>query len=294
MSDTRSAAVSPDRADFSDWIGRTLERTDTITPRMVREYRATFDPHLAAFDGAPAGIQWCLSPDALDASRLGRDGHPRTGLVLPALPYPRRMWAGGELVFHGGLAEGDTVTRTSTIESITFKEGGSGRLGFVAVRHRYSVAGVLLIDERQDIVYREDPKTEGVDGPTKAPAKPAPAVPDTRDVALGWNVVSDPVLLFRYSALTFNGHRIHYDHPYATQVEGYAGLVVHGPMQAALMLNVVSAVLGRLPVRFSYRGLAPLICGIPFRVEALRAPDSALSARVTAGGVTTMSATIDP
>lgn len=287
-------ALAPDGTDFSGWIGRTIERTDVLTPRLVREYRATLHPHLASTAGVPPGIFWCLAPEALDKAQLGRDGHPRTGIVLPALPYPRRMWAGGELSFPASLSESMEVARTSIIESISFKSGQSGQLGFVAVRHLYRSAGQLLVDERQDIVYREDPaatsRPEGVAAGPQATRRPEP----TGKTLLSWQVEADPVLLFRFSALTFNGHRIHYDQPYATAVEGYAGLVVHGPLQAALMLNAAAACLGRMPGRFAYRGLAPLICGQPFCVDVREGGGGALSARVvSAAGTTTMAATIE-
>jgi 3-methylfumaryl-CoA hydratase len=279
----------PQDADFSDWIGRHTERRDRITPRMVREFEATLAPHLAPGLPAPAGIFWCLAPEAFPAAELGPDGHPRTGLVLPALPFPRRMWAGGELLFHGDVRTGDEVDRHSTIEAVTFKTGSTGRLGFVTVRHRYSVAGHLVLNERQDIVYREPPSRAAATVPVPSGvAGPGP------EMLRRWSVETDPTLLFRYSALTFNGHRIHYDHPYATAVEGYEGLVVHGPLQATLLLTIAAAELGRLPRRFAYRGLTALTCGMPLALELARDGAGALSARaVTQGGVVTMAAQVD-
>ena len=259
-----------------EWIGRRTERRDRVSERLVAEFRATLAPHIAETgDAAPPGLFWCLAPETVAAQDLGSDGHARLGLTLPPVPFGRRMWAGGEVHFHGGLAPGDEIEKVSTIEDIALKTGSTGRLCFVHVRHRYSVDTRLVIDERQDIVYREN----------AAAAKPPPA---PQPPPSGWTVTPAPVMLFRYSALIFNGHRIHYDHPYATGTEGYDGLVVHGPLQATLMLNLVTATLGRLPQRFSYRGLAPLTGAAPFTVTA---EEGGLTARVvSAAGVVTMTA----
>ena len=252
--------------DFADWIGHSITRTEPVTPRLIASFRATLAGTLAPLD-VPPGVEFCLAPDICAPGLLGRDGHPRTGLYLPDLPLPRRMWAGGSLTRHGALAEDDMVTRVSTVEDVTFKEGRSGRLGFVAMRHLYQVDGQPRIDERQDIVYREDP----------APDAPKPAPPEAEPwpAAEGMDIVTTSTLLFRYSALTFNGHRIHYDAPYAREVEGYDGLVVHGPLQAIWMQNLAARLLGAAPRRFDYRGTAPLICGEPARVEARARPDGA-------------------
>ncbi|PKQ11176.1 MAG: hypothetical protein CVT70_15580 [Alphaproteobacteria bacterium HGW-Alphaproteobacteria-1] len=267
--------------DYTGWIGHSFTRQEPITDRLIDQFRVTLAGTLAEAP-VPAGLHWCLSPDAVTPDLLGRDCHPRPGLFLPALPLPRRMWAGGELALHAPFAPGDVVTRETTIEDVTFKEGRSGRLGFVTLRHAYRVAGTLRLDERQDIVYREDPKPGAAVTPPRAEDWPG---------ATAWQVTPDPVLLFRFSALTFNGHRIHYDHPYATEVEGYAGLVVHGPMQAVWMLNLAAHVAGRLPARFSYRGLSPLVCGEAVSIEA-REGVGALEIRVRrdSDGVTTMTA----
>jgi len=244
--------------DYSDWIGRSSEHTDTITPQKLAQLRVTLGPASGPAN-VPGGLQWCIAPDLAPVEDLGRDGHPRPGLVLPALPLPRRMWAGGALTVHTPFAEGEDVTRHTTIRDVRFKQGRSGPLGFVTVEHRYTVAGELRLRERQDIVYREDPKPgQGTTLVTGEPWSPVAA----------WDLTPDATLLFRFSALTFNGHRIHYDHPYATGVEGYDGLVVHGPMQAAWMQNLAASVFGALPARFEYRAVTPLIAGTPVRVEA--------------------------
>ena len=276
-------AISPEGVSFDDWIGRSHTSVDALTPRIAAEFAATLAPNLADMaSAAPLGAFWGLAPEIEPAANLGPDGHPRLGLRLPPLLLARRMWAGGELRLDGALAIGDEVEKTSTIESIAFKSGASGPLAFVVVRHAYVVAGRRLIDERQDIVYR---------APSGEAARPTLAVPVEARAA--FVVEATPTLLFRYSALTFNGHRIHYDPIYATKVEGYAGLVVHGPLQATLMLNAAAKALGRAPKVFRYRGLSPLIGGQPFRVEAFARPDRALATRVvSAAGALTMSGAV--
>ena len=206
------------------WIGRTREVEDLVTPRLVAEYRATLAPHLAPVpEGeAPLALHWCLAPETPPADTLGPDGHAAKGGFLPPVPLPRRMWAGGEVEILGPLRLGDRVARRETVSDVAVKEGRTGTLCFVTVRHEYLTERGPAIRERQDIVYREASRPgEALPAPRMAPAEAEAA----------WSVEANPVLLFRYSAMTFNGHRFHYDHPYATGVEGYAGLVVHGPMQ---------------------------------------------------------------
>lgn len=266
---------------YEDWIGRTSRREETVTERQLSHFRATFGD-LVTDHPVPPGFHWCLVPDLSPAEELGRDGHPRPGIFVPVLPLPRRMWAGGTLEFLAPLIHGAHVTRDSTVKDIAFKTGGSGALAFLTIEHLWVADGTLAIREQQDIVYREDPKPG---------EKPKPPIIEPWDVERAVDFNPDPVLLFRYSALTFNGHRIHYDHPYATGVEGYEGLVVHGPMQALVMLNLATRVLGRLPVRFRYRGLSPFICGRHAIVEARRG-EAGLDLRVrTDDDVATMSAT---
>jgi 3-methylfumaryl-CoA hydratase len=268
---------------YADWIGRTQTRRDVLTPRLLREFQATLAPNLAEVEGAPLGLAWALAPDIEPASELGPDGHPRLGLHLPPLPFARRMWAGGELRFLLPLPIGEEITKTSTIDAISFKTGATGPLAFVTVRHVYAVGGEVAIEERQDIVYRQ---------PTGAAGEPTPAPP--AEALVAFTVEATPTLLFRYSALTFNGHRIHYDFPYVTGTEGYTGLVVHGPMQATLMLNAAANALGRSPKTFRYRGHSPLIAGAPFRVEAIAGREGGLATRViSATGALTMSGAVE-
>ena len=275
--------------DYSDWVGRQSSRSEVISDRLLTHFRAVMAGNLGP-GAVPPGLHWALVPDVAEPADLGRDGHPRTGLFLPALdlrglPLPRRMWAGGELAFDGELSPGDVVTRDSMVGNITFKSGASGPLGFVTVNHLWKVDGQTRITERQDLVYREDPK------PGTAPI---PAATEEWQADAVWHITPDPVLLFRYSAITFNGHRIHYDLPYATGVEGYGGLVVHGPLQALWMLNLATRLGGRLPATFRYRGLSPLICGIPVKVEAQRRGETIALRVRRPDGVATMQATATP
>jgi 3-methylfumaryl-CoA hydratase len=188
--------------------------------------------------------------DPQPPARLGRDGHPATGLgLIPDLGLPRRMWAGGRLVFHAPLIAGTEAVKTTTIAQVSRKEGRSGPLGFVTLRHEIAQNGQVCITEWQDLVYRADP----------APDAPAPVAPVARrDEDLCRRVHFDSTLLFRYSALTFNGHRIHYDLDYARDVEGYRGLVTHGPLLAQHLMLLAEERLGRLG-RFDFRATAPLM-----------------------------------
>ncbi len=264
---------------FDDWIGRGSRRVDTLSPRLIAQYRATL-PDLATGE-VPLGLFWALCPDAYPPADLGRDGHPRLGLELPPLALTRRMWAGGEIAFHGAFHVDDEVIRDSRIERIAEKTGSTGPLIFVSVRHDYSVGGTVIVSERQDLVYREDPAPD-------APAVLYPDAPELGAAVAQMPLLADPVRLFRFSALTFNGHRIHYDADYARNVEGYAGPVVHGPLQAVAMMVLAERVLRRVPAVFSYRGLSPLTLGQEAVVEA-HADGDAVALRVRrVGGPVTM------
>lgn len=276
-----TAPAGLDEAALGAWVGRSMEATDDLTPRLVAEYRVTLDPHLAPVGPgeAPLALHWCLAPPMTPMAEVGPDGHAARGGFLPPVPLPRRMWAGGEVEFLAPLRVGDRVTRRSRIESVRVKEGRTGRLCFVAVRHEVSGGDGPALSERHDIVYRD--VTAG--GPP-----PPPAAPRAADLA--WRVDASAVLLFRYSALTFNSHRIHYDHPYVTGVEGYPGLVVHGPLQATLLLNLAATLGGRAPRRFTYRGLSPVFGGDTLAVEGVRTPGGVECWTRGAAGHTAMSA----
>jgi len=242
--------------DLAAWVGRTETRTDTITPRQIELMAATLDyapettRSVLAAGTLPVLWHWmAFVPDA-PMSNLGPDGHAKRGGFLPPVPLERRMWAGGRLVFHETPAPiGAPLERQSEILAITEKEGGSGRLVFVTVAHRIFGPEGLAIEEEHDIVYIAIPERFAPPPPKAAPEAPTWAEP----------VPVDPVLLFRYSALTFNGHRIHYDMDYTRTYEKYPGLVVHGPLQATLMAEAARRnAPGQRPARFSFRGVRPL------------------------------------
>jgi 3-methylfumaryl-CoA hydratase len=245
------------------WIGRSTEASDIVTAQLVKGLRATLFQEVGeprAGDAAPFTVHWCLAQPVFPMSMLGRDGHPTRGGFLPPVPLPRRMWAGGELEFLNPLRVGDEAKRTSRIADVTLKTGSTGSLCFVAVEHVVTTPRGTAIRERQDIVYRDVDRTLG--GAPKAP--PPPPVAKHRETH-----VSDPVLLFRYSALTFNGHRIHYDRDYVTKVEGYPGLIFHGPLQAAFIVELAAKLHGgTAPKKLGYRGVQPLFEGSEFSVNA--------------------------
>lgn len=238
---------------FRSWIGREEEQSDLVAVDLVRKFNAMLElPADTVRDGqaAPVLIHYCLAQPAAPMGGLGEDGHPARGGFLPPLPLPRRMWAGSSLVFHDSLRVGDRMRRVSRIADVAIKEGRSGILCFVTVEHRIDVDGKVVIEETQIIVYRDAATPKDAVKPVTA--EPAPASAHQKPIE-----VSTP-LLFRYSALTFNGHRIHYDRNYATTVEYYPGLVFHGPLQATLLLNYATELKGSAPDRFTFRGLSPL------------------------------------
>jgi 3-methylfumaryl-CoA hydratase len=247
------------------WIGRTTSARDVITPRLAQELRVTLDgdgPPPQEGDTCPLAIHWCLAPPMVPQSRLGPDGHPARGDFLPPVPLPRRMWAAGRLEFFDPLRVGDAVERQSKIVDVNIKEGRSGRLCFVAVDHEISTPRGIALKERHDIVYRDAPS-----GNPAQQAAPARGESPRQPQWSGTNV-ADAVMLFRYSALTFNGHRIHYDRQYVTEVEGYPGLIVHGPLQATLLVEFAASVRGVGPRVFSFRALNPLFDGQDFTLNA--------------------------
>ena len=243
------------------WIGREDDAGDVVTPDLALKYHATFD-----FGGdapkhgevAARLIHFCLAPPIVPTARLGADGPPDRGGFLPPVPLPRRMWAGGEITFHDDLRVGDKVRRRSRISDVVLKEGRTGPLCFVTIAHRIEANGALVLEERQDIVYR------GLDMPSSTTKAPSPA----EQGLYRRPMQASPPLLFRYSALTFNGHRIHYDRRYVTEVEGYTGLVVHGPLQAALLYYYAAEIFGTPPERFAFRGLSPLFDDDAFSLNA--------------------------
>lgn len=239
------------------WIGRSVTIEDIVTARLARAFHATLDPHLAAHPDsqAPLGLHWCLGVETAPMAELDADGHARRGSFLPPCPLPKRMAAGGEIEYHAPIPLGAAIRRTSRVEDVQLREGKTGQLCFVSLSHTLVGAGGPVLTERQTLVFRE----EG-----SAPA--APVEPDRETAEASRRLTADPALLFRYSALTFNAHRIHYDRQYAAH-EGYEGLVVHGPLQATLLLNLAATLLGQPPRRFVFRAQAPILDG-PMEIGA--------------------------
>lgn len=246
---------------LEQWVGKQESAHDQIYPTPVRALALSLNQDDAAILTSPLRPLWHwlyflpMSPLA----EAGPDGHPERGGFLPPVPLPRRMWASSELSFHEPIAIGDRLQRTSTIQSVTHKKGRSGDLVFVSVMHHMHRDSTLCIEEVHHIVYRNLPDA---DAPPPAP----PAAPTNAD----WSrsITPDPVLLFRYSALTFNSHRIHYDAPYTQKVEGYPGLVVHGPLIATLLLDLLHEHLPHATVKqYQFRAISPTFCPDTFSIH---------------------------
>lgn len=245
---------------FDAWIGRQTSAADWLGDALAARWLATFD--LPPNDPLPQGIHFCLCTPEAPTAQLGEDGHPwrddSASSFFPPIPLPRRMWAASRIEFRAPLALGAAIKRTSRIASIGEKEGSSGKLGFVDVEHVTSADGIEAVRETQTLVYREAVAPDAPLSPPEAGAG--------RFEAGEWDthrtITPDPRLLFRYSALTFNTHRIHYDAPYARGVERYRGLVVHGPLMASLLLQMAALKLGDNALRsFEFRGISPAIAG---------------------------------
>ncbi|MFK8049711.1 MAG: MaoC family dehydratase N-terminal domain-containing protein [Halioglobus sp.] len=242
-----------------NWIGKRECVSDTITPELLKRFRATLGDYTPLGDEddpkLPLGLHWALGQPAITSDGLGLDGHPAKGGFLPPVPLPRRMWASSRVAFHQSPGIGKPIERISTIADVVHKHSAaSGDLVFVHVDHRYTQSAEegaqLLIDESQVIVYRQPSAFK--------PAKPQNLEAMPKNPAHSLKILPDSTLLFRYSAITFNGHRIHYDHHYTTGVEGYPGLVVHGPLMATLLMNFAQANRSGSPLKeFEFRGAAP-------------------------------------
>ncbi len=257
--------------ELSAWIGRSETVVDTVGPTPVMALTATLDhPAVAVHAGTPLPPlwHWLYFLPMHRQSDIGVDGHARRGGFMPPVPLPRRMWAGSQFEFRAPIRVGDAVARTSTIADVTVKSGRTGQLVFVKVRHevRCNGAAEAALVEFHDIVYREAQRA----GDVAPSAQPAPqGAPWQREIT------PDDVLLFRYSALTFNGHRIHYDRQYVTEVEGYPGLVVHGPLIATLLMDLLRRHLPDAEVAsFRFKAVRPTFDLHPFRVCGSRDGDS--------------------
>lgn len=254
----------------ADVIGRRERVTDTLDLRQARLMQLTLDREASLVPGDPLPPFWhylYFNPQ-IRASDLGPDGHEQLGRFIPDFGLPRRMWAGGRVTIDAPLRLGETVEKTSTIRGIEEKSGRSGRLCFVTVDHVYSVAGEHRLHETQDIVYRAAPAP----GSAPPPGRPAPD-----DATFRREIAPDPVLLFRYSALIFYGHRIHYDADYTRETEGYPGLVVQGPLTATLLIEFGLERLGARTLKaFDIRAMAPLFVTDPVVLEGRDTDDGVL------------------
>ncbi|EFL87550.1 MaoC family dehydratase N-terminal domain-containing protein [Ahrensia sp. R2A130] len=268
-----------------EWIGSSRTVTDTIDARRARLMEATLDrePQATTGDALPPFWHYIYFNDEIPASRLKEDGHERLGGFLPPVDLPRRMWAGGRVEIYQPLRIGQQATKTSTVTDITLKSGRSGALCFVTVEHRFEADGEPCFTETQNIVYREMPSSD-----TIPPAgKPAPEDPQFHKLA-----TTDPVMLFRYSALIFYGHRIHYDIDYTRDVEGYPGLVVHGPLSVALLTDMAVAQNPQRRLRsFDIRAHSPIFCGDPVHLELCDDGDAVTSWARTEDGTLSMAVT---
>lgn len=274
-------------ADWMAWIGRTELVEDEICLAQALAAAATLEPPSGpptVGSPLPPLWHWFYFLPRAPQSQLSSDGHPQRGGFIPPIPYPRRMFAGARIRFHHPLLIGQPARREGVIRNITQKSGRSGPLAFVTVGYQIYQHDTLCIEEEQDIVYREP-----------GPPLPAPTVSELAPVpdAITCTIVPDTRLLFRFSALTFNAHRIHYDRPYAQQEEGYPGLVVHGPLVAVLLMELARHHIDRPISGFSFRSQAPLFDLAPFRLLA-RIGDGRVELEAQGpDGVTALSATAE-
>ena len=270
MASAPGAALDPEQARA--WVGRVELRDGRLTPELAGMlagalgHPAAPSPAIDAGAPMPPLWHWAAFPDFVPIAGIAADGHPKRGGFLPPLPFDRRMWAGGRLAFRGRITIGERITRRSEILSVEFKSGSTGDMAFVRVGHDLSGEGGGTIREEQDIVYLPIP--DAFRAPRTIPAPAAPLFTETLEVG--------PVRLFRYSAATWNAHRIHYDRAYAADVERYPGLVVHGPMQATLLMDAATRHTGRAPLRFSFRGVHPMFDG-PLHLMAQAEDGAALA-----------------
>ncbi|WP_420105495.1 FAS1-like dehydratase domain-containing protein [Herbaspirillum huttiense] len=256
-----------DLALLRQWLDKTETRHDQISPAFAAALAATLDGprQPQAGDTLPPLWHWIYFWSVCRQSEVGADGHPQRGGFLPPVPLPRRMWAGGRLRFAATLPIGAEAEKVSRIASVDVKQGRTGALAFVTVQHTIRHQGQLCLSEEHDIVYRDLPQ----------PGAPV-VVPKSAPTDARWSrrVEPDPVLLFRYSALTFNGHRIHYDRSYVTEVEGYPGLIVHGPLIATLLADLVAREMPQAVMReFNFRSVGTLFDTEPFTLCGKPAAD---------------------
>ncbi len=257
-------------SDLTGWVGRSRTTRDTIDQAQLEKIAATFDCQVPAEAAAlPPGWHWAYFPDITPMSGIGRDGHQALGEFLPPVPLPRRMWASGDLRTAQPLSIGETVGKTSTILSVEEKRGRTGQLVFVRVGHEFAGDRGGSMREEHQIVYRE--------APVPGAAPPEPMLPsDDADTSI--TLTASPVQLFRYSAVTFNSHRIHYDADFCRDEEGYDGLIIHGPLTATLLMDLAcKQVPGKKLTGFAFQALSPLTHVHEFSLHVRRISDTSFS-----------------
>ena len=242
------------------WIGKIDNVTDFVTPIVEQRYRATLNMDIGnPKDGDPvtSGLHWMLGWNLVKNDELGLDSHPALGEFLPPVPLPRRMWAGSEIKVLKPIRVGDKVIKQSTVADIQVKEGRTGLLCFVTAEYNFLVNDEVTINEKHNIVYRDISKSGGGSGYSKD-------IPEKAD--LSEKIFMHPTILFRYSAIGFVGHRIHYDHPYTVNEENYPGLIVHGPLQATYLLRAAEKLMGKPVKSFTHKVMAPVFADSEYMV----------------------------
>ena len=242
------------------WIGKIDNVTDYVTPIVEQRYRATLNMDIGnPKDGDPvtSGLHWMLGWNLVKNDELGVDSHPALGEFLPPVPLPRRMWAGSEIKVLKPIRVGDKVIKQSTVADIQVKEGRTGLLCFVTAEYNFLVNDEVTINEKHNIVYRDISKSGGGSGYSKD-------IPEKAD--LSEKIFMHPTILFRYSAIGFVGHRIHYDHPYTVNEENYPGLIVHGPLQATYLLRAAEKLMGKPVKSFTHKVMAPVFANSEYMV----------------------------
>jgi 3-methylfumaryl-CoA hydratase len=253
------------------WIGKIDNVTDYVTPIVEQRYRATLNMDIGnPKDGDPvtSGLHWMLGWNLVKNDELGVDSHPALGEFLPPVPLPRRMWAGSEIKVLKPIKVGDKVIKQSTVADIQVKEGRTGLLCFVTAEYNFLVNDEVTINEKHNIVYRDISKSGGGSGYSKD-------IPEKAD--LSEKIFMHPTILFRYSAIGFVGHRIHYDHPYTVNEENYPGLIVHGPLQATYLLRAAEKLMGKPVKSFTHKVMAPVFADSEYMVGVDKMDDGSVS-----------------
>ena len=254
-----------------NWIGKIDNVTDYVTPIVEQRYRATLNMDVGnPEDGDPvtSGLHWMLGWNLVKNDELGVDSHPALGEFLPPVPLPRRMWAGSEIKVLKPIRVGDKVIKQSTVADIQVKEGRTGLLCFVTAEYNFLVNDEVTINEKHNIVYRDISKSGGGSGYSKD-------IPEKAD--LSEKIFMHPTILFRYSAIGFVGHRIHYDHPYTVNEENYPGLIVHGPLQATYLLRAAEKLMGKPVKSFTHKVMAPVFADSEYMVGVDKMDDGSVS-----------------